>query len=101
MKEKNQNKCQVPKTLLKTASVVSEQGGIPGQRKEVNVESYEGVASIGQALKNFDFPANKKKILDFVKTNTTAKDLLEQLEKLPDKEYKNLSEVTYESGLVY
>ena len=24
-----------------TASVVSEQGGIPGQRKEVNVENYE------------------------------------------------------------
>jgi hypothetical protein len=84
-----------------TASVVSEQGGIPGQRKEVNVETYEGVALIGQVLKDFDFPANKEKIVDFVKTNTTAKDLLEKLEKLPDKEYKNLSEVTYESGLVY
>ena len=31
-----------------TAGVISEQGGIPGQRKEVNVENYERVASIGQ-----------------------------------------------------
>ncbi|MGH9982281.1 MAG: DUF2795 domain-containing protein [Nitrososphaeraceae archaeon] len=56
---------------------------------------------MGQLLKDLDFPANKEKIVDFVKTNTTAKDLLEKLEKLPEKKYKNLSEVTYETGLVY
>ena len=34
-----------------SASVVSEQDGIPGQRKEVNVETYEGVASLRQVTK--------------------------------------------------
>lgn len=84
-----------------TASVVSEQGGIPGQRKEVNVENYEKVASLGQILKDFEFPANKEKIMQFVKTNVTDKELLNKLEQLPDKEYKNVSEVTHEAGLVY
>ena len=84
-----------------TSGVISEQGGIPGQRKEVNVENYEGVASLGQVLKDLDFPVNKEKIGEFVKSNNTGKDLLEKLEKIPDKEYKNVSEVTHEAGLVY
>ena len=84
-----------------TASVISEQGGIPGQRKEVNVENYERVASIGQVLKDLEFPANKEKIVEFVKTNATATELLHKIEELPNKEYKNVSEVTHEAGLVY
>jgi hypothetical protein len=84
-----------------TSAVISEQGGIPGQRKEVNVENYERVASLGQVLKDLEFPANKEKILEFVKTNTTDKELLQKIEKLPNKEYKNVSEVTHEAGLVY
>ena len=44
--------------------MVSEEAGVEGQRKEVNVESYSKVASLGQILKDLDFPANKdKKIL--------------------------------------
>ena len=85
----------------KTSGVISELGGIPGQRKEVNVEDYEGVASLGQVLKDLDFPVNKEKIVEFVKSNNTGKDLLEKLEKIPDKEYKNVSEVTHAAGLVY
>jgi hypothetical protein len=85
-----------------TAAVISEQGGIPGQRKEVNVESYANVASIGQILKEFEFPSNKEKIVQFVKTNSISdKDLLNAIERLPDKEYKNVAEVTHEAGLVY
>ncbi|MGZ8891035.1 MAG: hypothetical protein ACXW0J_06505 [Nitrososphaeraceae archaeon] len=44
-----------------TASVISEQGGIPGQRKEVNVENYEKVASLGQILKILNFQQIKRK----------------------------------------
>ena len=35
--------------------VVSEQAGVQGQRKEVNVKSYSKVAEIGQILKEMDF----------------------------------------------
>ena len=45
---------------------ISEEAGVEGQRKEVNVESYSKVASLGQILKGFDFPANKDKIVQFV-----------------------------------
>ena len=99
-KEKSE---QIPgaQNIGETSGVISEQGGIPGQRKEVNVENYERVASVGQILKELDFPANKDKIINFVKTHVIDKELLDKLEKIADKEYKNVSEVTHEAGLVY
>ncbi|HET7390319.1 MAG TPA: DUF2795 domain-containing protein, partial [Nitrososphaeraceae archaeon] len=59
---------QIPKEDVsgEVEKVISEQGGIEGQRKEVNVESYSKTASLGQILKDLDFPANKDKILQFV-----------------------------------
>jgi hypothetical protein len=100
---KRENPEQIPgaENTGKTAKVVSEQGGIPGERKEVNVESYERVAALGQILKEIDFPTNKDKIINFVKTNASDKELLNKLEKIEDKEYKNVAEVSHEAGLVY
>jgi hypothetical protein len=99
----NEKKDQIPgaQNIGETSAVISEQGGIPGQRKEVNVENYERVASLGQVLKQLDFPASKDKIISFVKTHVTDKELLDKLEKIADKEYKNVSEITSEAGLVY
>ena len=60
---------QIPKgedVPAKVQKVVSEEAGIEGQRKEVNVESYSKVASLGQILKDLDFPANKDKIVQFI-----------------------------------
>ena len=100
---KRENPEQIPdnENTGKTAKVVSEQGGITGERKEVNVESYERVAALGQILKDLDFPTNKDKIINFVKTNASDKELLDKLEKIDDKEYKNVAEVSHEAGLVY
>jgi hypothetical protein len=42
---------------------LSEQGGIEGQRKEVNVENYPKAAAVGQILKDLGFPVDKQKIL--------------------------------------
>ena len=94
---------QIPgaQNIGETEKVVSEQGGIPGERKEVNVESYERIAALGQILKDLDFPANKDKIINFVKTYASDKELLDKLGKIEDKEYKNVAELSHEAGLVY
>ncbi|HZD35828.1 MAG TPA: DUF2795 domain-containing protein [Nitrososphaeraceae archaeon] len=89
----------------KTGKVVSEQAGIEGQRKEVNVESYSKVASIGQMLKDVEFPTDKSKLLEHIKrhhTDSPAKEeILEKLDKIEDREYNNVSEITMAAGLVY
>jgi Protein of unknown function (DUF2795) len=97
---------QIPKEDVsgEVEKVISEQGGIEGQRKEVNVESYSKTASLGQILKDLDFPANKDKIIQFVQQqqqNPNKGDLMSVLQRIEDREYRNVSDVTKAAGLVY
>jgi hypothetical protein len=89
----------------KTGKVISEQNAVEGMRKEVVVKSYSLVADIGQLLKDVDFPAEKNKIIEFVKqrsTNNQNKDeILSALNKLEERSYKTVSEVTTAAGLVH
>jgi len=103
MSDKRENPDQIPgeENIGETQKAISEQGGITGERKEVNVESYGKVASLGQILKDLEFPANKDKIIKFLKSYVTDKDILDKLEKIKDKEYKNVAEITHETDLVY
>jgi hypothetical protein len=84
---------------------VSEQGGVEGQRKEVNVEDYPKAAALGQILKDVDFPADKQKIIQHVQQrsgdNTESQNVLSTLQKIEDKQYKNVAEVTKAAGVVY
>jgi hypothetical protein len=94
---------QIPKEDVsgEVEKVISEQGGIEGQRKEVNVESYSKTASLGQILKDLDFPANKDKIVQFVQQKNPDGDILSSLQKIEDRQYQNVSDVTKAAGLVY
>ena len=95
---------QIPKKDVsgEVEKVISEQGGIEGQRKEVNVESYSKTASLGQILKDLDFPASKDKIMQFVQQkNPTDGDLLSSLKKIEDRQSQNVSDVAKAAGLVY
>jgi uncharacterized protein YwgA len=86
---------------VQSLQTVSEEAGVEGQRKEVNVESYSKVASLGQILKDLDFPANKDKIIQFVQQRNSDNELLSQLRKIEDIQYQNVSDVTKAAGLVY
>jgi hypothetical protein len=93
-----------------TGRVVSEQAGVQGQRKEVNVESYAKVAAIGQILKDMNFPAGKNRIISFARQqessptdnkNLDREGILSALQNLEDREYQNVSDVTTALGLVH
>jgi hypothetical protein len=110
---KRENPDQIPRdddTQGKTGRVVSEQAGVQGQRKEVNVESYSKVAAVGQLLKDMDFPADKHKIISFARQQSAAADdkeiqnregIFSALQNLEEREYKNVSDVTTALGMVY
>jgi hypothetical protein len=110
---KRENPDQIPRdddTQGKTGRIVSEQAGVQGQRKEVNVESYSKVAAVGQILKNMEFPADKNKIIAFATQQSSAADnremenreeILSSLQNLEEREYKNVSDVTTALGMVY
>lgn len=111
---KRENPAQIPQdddTQGKTGRVVSEQAGVQGQKKEVNVESYSKVAAIGQILKDMDFPADKNRIISFARQQQSSvadnkdlenrEDILSALQNLEEREYKNVSDVTTALGMVY
>ena len=110
-KSKRENPDQIPQeddTQGKTGRAVSEQAGVQGQRKEVNVESYSKVAAIGQILKDMDFPADKNRIISFARQqqgsggdNKDREDVLSALQNLDEREYKNVSDVTTALGMVH
>ncbi|MFL6339107.1 MAG: DUF2795 domain-containing protein, partial [Nitrososphaeraceae archaeon] len=84
---------QIPKgedVPAEVQKVVSEEAGVEGQRKEVNVESYSKVASLGQILKDLEFPASKDEILKFVKQNNVSEEILSSLQNIEDKDYQNV-----------
>ena len=101
------SKDQIPNSVgpeSQTGKMISEQNAIEGQRKEVNVENYAMVSEIGQLLKDLDFPADKNKILEFIRGNQVVQNkekILDVLDKLQDKPYSNVSDVTTSAGLVY
>jgi uncharacterized protein DUF2795 len=111
---KRENPDQIPEdddTLGKTGRVVSEQAGVQGQRKEVNVESYSKVAAIGQILKDMDFPADKNRIISFARQQQSSgadnrnienrEEVLSALQNLEEREYKNVTDVTTALGMVH
>ena len=74
---------------------------IPNLKKESNLQNYKRIETLSRILKNFEFPDEKDKVLKFVKNKIDDKELIKKLEKIEDKEYLNISEVSYEAGLVY
>ena len=76
----------------RTQRIVNEQDNIPGQRKEVQ-GNYGQLASIGQILKDMDFPATKNEIVEYVKSKSADSNILERLQNIDEKEYQNSAEV--------
>lgn len=102
--EKNDQIPQSSGPESQTGRMINEQNAVEGQRKEVNVENYALVSEIGQLLKDVDFPADKNKILEFVRGNQVVQNkekILGVLSDLEDKSYNNVSDVTTSAGLVY
>ena len=55
-------------------------------------------SALGQILKDVDFPADKQKIIQHVQRrsadNTDSQNVLSTLQKIEDKQYNNVAEVT-------
>jgi hypothetical protein len=98
-----QNPEQIPseENIEQTKAMVSEQGGVSGERKEVDVKDYPKAAAIGQILKDLDFPADKKKIIEYAeRARPQSEEILSDLQQIAERQYNNVSDVTKAAGLV-
>ena len=84
---------------------VSEQSGIQGQRKEVNVENYAKTVNIAQLLKNIEFPLSKSELIQRVKVTSDSNDenlqVIKKLERIKERKYENVADVTKAAGFVH
>ncbi len=82
-------------------SKIEEQNNVIGQQKEVNVKDYPYTTELANLLKDIEYPANKNKILNFIKSvGNTDNTIMEILERIEDKQYNNSAEVINSTGLV-
>jgi hypothetical protein len=82
-------------------AMAGEQARIEGQRKEVDVKDYPKAAAIAQVLKDLKFPADKNQIVDCVeRARPQSEEILSDIQKIEDKQYQNVSEVTRAAGLI-
>jgi hypothetical protein len=87
-----------------TQRVLEAQNHTSGQRREQTVTDLPKAAAVGQALKDLRFPADKNRILQFVKeqsnTNPDCQKMVPLLDKIESRQYQNVSDVTKAAGLV-
>jgi hypothetical protein len=97
-----ENPEQIPseENIEQTKAMVSEQGRVSGERKEVDVKDYPKAAAIGQILKDLEFPADKKKIIEYAeRAKPQSEEILSDLQKIEERQYNNVSDVTKAAGL--
>jgi hypothetical protein len=103
--EERDKKEQIPTEYNEeqTLRAVRKQSQIPGERKEKTINDFPKAAAVGQILKDLDFPANKQKVVNFVRKMNTpnSKEILPVLEKLDnEKQYESVSEVANATRIV-
>ena len=101
--DRRENPEQIPSSNSEgqTEARVSEQARIEGERKEVDVKDYPKAAAIAQVLKDLQFPADKKQIVEYVeRARPQSEEILSDIQRIEDKQYANVSDVTRAAGLV-
>ncbi|MDQ3848396.1 MAG: DUF2795 domain-containing protein [Thermoproteota archaeon] len=101
--DRRENPEQIPSSQSKgqTEAQINKQARIEGERKEVDVKDYPKAAAIAQVLKDLEFPADKKQIVDCVeRSRPQSEEILLDIQKIEDKRYENISDVTKAAGLV-
>ena len=86
-------------------NVMEAQNHIAGQRRQQTVTDIPRAAEVGQALKDLRFPADKRRIQLFVQqqqphNNPDYQKIVSLLDKIEDRQYQNVSDVTKAAGLV-
>lgn len=65
-------------------------GGLRGGRQAIKTGSAAGIA---KALKGVDFPKNHSQLLDYAKSQEAQSEVIEVLEDLPEREFRDMADV--------
>jgi hypothetical protein len=109
--KKNNNKLQKKEQIPteyneeQTLRVIRKQDQIPGEgRRSKTINDMQNTAALAQLLKDLEFPADKSKIVKFVQQKNAndpkSNQILPVLDKIKEKQYQNVADVTMSAKLV-
>jgi hypothetical protein len=101
--DRRDNPEQIPSSYneQQARAMENEQARIQGERKEVDVKDYPKAAALAQMLKDLEFPTDKRRIVNCVeRARPQSEEILQDIRKIEDKQYENVSDVTKAAGLV-
>lgn len=86
----------------KTLRVIRKQNHIPGEgKRSKTINDMPLTATLARALKDLEFPANKNEIAEFVqKKYNDASQILPILNKIEERKYYNVADITLSTKLV-
>jgi hypothetical protein len=104
---KLQKKEQIPTEYNEeqTLRIIRKQDQIPGEgRRGKTINDMPNTAALAQLLKDLEFPADKSKIVKFIQQKKTndpkSNQLLPVLNKIEEKQYQNVADITVSAKLV-
>jgi Protein of unknown function (DUF2795) len=88
-----------------TLRVIRKQDHMPGERRNKIINDFPNTVTVAQILKDLDFPANKNKIIEFVYQQIEldkpeGQQILPILQKIEEKQYHKVADVTLAAKLV-
>ncbi|HKG87348.1 MAG TPA: DUF2795 domain-containing protein [Nitrososphaeraceae archaeon] len=104
---KLQKKEQIPTEYNEeqTLRIIRKQDQIPGEgRRSKTINDMPNTAALAQLLKDLEFPADKSKIVEFIQQKRTndpkSNQILPVLDKIEEKQYQNVADITLSAKLV-
>src|SRR5919197_3938349 len=88
-----------------TLRTIRKQSRIKREARSKTINDFPYAAAIAQVLKDLEFPADKKKVMEFLEQqqskNPQSREILSVLQQIEEKkEYKNVADITKAAGLV-
>jgi hypothetical protein len=99
-----ENREQIPTEFNaeQTQNTLRRQERVEGEQRDKTVSDFPQAAALGQVLKDLNFPADRNAIIKFVERSNRPErhEVLPVIQKLEDRQYRNVSEVAEAARLV-
>jgi hypothetical protein len=100
-KEKTAIRFQPSSTRIRRRTL-RRQDRVEGERRDKTINDLPQAASVGQVLKDLNFPADRSAVIKFVEQSNKPErnEVLSVIQRLEDRQYRNVSEVAEAARLV-
>jgi hypothetical protein len=104
--DKLQKKEQIPTEYNEeqTQRIIRKQDRIPGEGRKKTINDFPYTASVGQVLKDIEFPTDKYSIIEYVQekqsTMPESNEILSILQQIEERDYDNVADIAKAARLV-